>query len=109
MKYEELFLLKQMLCQYAGSDPVMLKLPDLTGEVKILASSIFWVNSSNDLVNSLHKGFGNKVGVSIKSMDTDLKDGDVAIKRDKSKTTLTLITCTKGDKTTQTIYICERI
>ena len=76
MKYEELFLLKQMLCQYAGSDPVMLKLPDLTGEVKILASSIFWVNSSNDLVNSLHKGFGNKVGVSIKSMDTDLKDGE---------------------------------
>ncbi len=76
MKYEELFLLKQMLCQYSGSDPVMLKLPDLTGEVKILASSMFWVNSSNDLVNSLHKGFGDKVGISIKSMDTDLKDGE---------------------------------
>ncbi len=28
MKYEELFLLKQMLCQYSGSDPVMLKLQD---------------------------------------------------------------------------------
>lgn len=45
----------------------------------------------------------------ITNIYTDLKDGDVAIKRDKSKTTLTLITCTKGDKTTQTIYICERI
>ncbi|MCM1338181.1 MAG: DNA polymerase III subunit alpha [Muribaculaceae bacterium] len=76
MKYEELFLLKQMLCQYSGTDPVMLKLPDLTGEVKILASSIFWVNSSNDLVNSLKKGFGQKVGVSIKSMDTNLKGDD---------------------------------
>ncbi len=75
MKYEELFLLKQMLCQYSGSDPVMLKLQDFTGEVKILASSIFWVNSSNDLVNSIIKSFGDKVGISIKSMDTDLKAG----------------------------------
>lgn len=74
MKYEELFLLKQMLCKYNGSDPVMLKLPDLTGEVKILASSIFWVNSSNDLVNALNKGFGQKVDISVKSMDTDLKE-----------------------------------
>ena len=74
MKYEELFLLKQMLCKYNGSDPVMLKLPDLTGEVKILASSIFWVNSSNDLVNALNKGFGQKVDISVKSMDIDLKE-----------------------------------
>jgi len=75
MKYEELFLLKQMLCNHSGSDPVMLKLRDLTGDVKILTSSIFWVNSSNDLVNTLHKGFGEKVAISIKSMDTDIKDG----------------------------------
>lgn len=74
MKYEELFLLKQMLCQHNGSDPVMLKLKDLTGEVKILTSSMFWVNSSNDLVNNLKKSFGSKVEISIKSMDTDLKE-----------------------------------
>lgn len=74
MKYEELFLLKQMLCQHNGSDPVMLKLQDLTGEVKILTSSMFWVNSSNDLVNNLKKGFGEKVEISVKSMDTDLKE-----------------------------------
>jgi len=74
MKFEELVLLKQMLCQYQGSDPVVLKLPDLTGEIRILASSIFWVNSSNDLVNTLNKGFGERVAVSIKSMDTDLKE-----------------------------------
>jgi hypothetical protein len=52
----------------------MLKLDDLTGPVKILTSSIFWVNSSNDLVNALNKGFGKKVAISIRSMDTDLKD-----------------------------------
>ncbi len=45
----------------------------------------------------------------INNIYTDIKDGDVAIKRNKNKNTLTLITCTKGDKETQTIYICELI
>ncbi|MDD4706187.1 MAG: sortase [Bacilli bacterium] len=44
----------------------------------------------------------------IKNIYTDAKDGDLVIKRNKNKTTLTLITCTKGDKNTQTIYIAER-
>ena len=35
------------------------------------------------------------------------KDGTVAIYRDYDKTTLTLITCTKNDKKTQTVYIAE--
>lgn len=74
LKFEELMLMKQMLCKFSGSDPVMLKLPDLTGDVKILASSMFWVNSSNDLVNMLHKRFGERIGISIKSMDTDIKE-----------------------------------
>ena len=68
-KYEEIILLKQMLCKYKGSDPVMLKLPDLTGESKILTASMFWVNTSNDLVNTLNKGFGDRLEVSVKSMD----------------------------------------
>lgn len=74
LKFEELMLMKQMLCKFSGSDPVMLKLPDLTGDVKILASSMFWVNSSNDLVNMLNKRFGEQIGISIKSMDTNLKE-----------------------------------
>ncbi|MDD2505536.1 MAG: sortase [Bacilli bacterium] len=45
----------------------------------------------------------------IKNIYTDIKDGDVVIRRNKNITTLTLITCTKGDKNTQTIYICERV
>ncbi|MBP3820390.1 DNA polymerase III subunit alpha [bacterium] len=68
-KYEEIVLMKQILCKYKGSDPVMLKLPDLTGESKVLTSSMFWVNASNDLVNTLNKGFGSRISVSIKSMD----------------------------------------
>lgn len=45
----------------------------------------------------------------IKNIYTDIKDGDITIKRNKKVSTLTLITCTKGDNTTQTIYICELV
>lgn len=41
----------------------------------------------------------------IDDIYTDIKDGDVTIFRDKSKSTLTMITCTKDDDTRQTIYI----
>ena len=37
----------------------------------------------------------------------DVKDGDVTIYRNKNKTTLTMITCTKDDDTKQTIYVAE--
>ena len=69
LKYEHLFALKQILCKFNGSDPVLFKLQDDTGDVKILTSSIFWVNSSNDLVNTLKKHFNDDLTVSIKSLD----------------------------------------
>ena len=37
------------------------------------------------------------------------KTGKIKIYRDKSKTTLTLVTCTNNNKNTQTIYIAEQI
>lgn len=37
------------------------------------------------------------------------KNGTIAIYRNKEKSTLTLITCTKNDNTKQTVYILERI
>lgn len=37
------------------------------------------------------------------------KDGDIVVYRDYSKTTLTLVTCTKNSKDKQTIYIAELI
>ena len=45
----------------------------------------------------------------ITNIYTDAKDGDVIVKRNPNKSTLTLITCTKDDESTQTIYILERI
>ncbi len=45
----------------------------------------------------------------IVNIYTDQKDGTVTVYRDESKTCLTLITCTKDDETTQTIYILELV
>lgn len=41
----------------------------------------------------------------IDDIYTETKDGDVTIYRDTTKSTLTMITCTKDDDTKQTIYI----
>ena len=43
----------------------------------------------------------------IVNIYNDTKDGDVTIYRNKKKTTLTMITCTKDSDTEQTIYIAE--
>ncbi len=43
----------------------------------------------------------------ITNIYNENKDGDVTIYRNKNKTTLTLVTCTKDDDTKQTIYIAE--
>jgi len=43
----------------------------------------------------------------IVNIYTESKDGTVTIYRDETKSCLTLITCTKDDSTTQTVYIFE--
>jgi hypothetical protein len=73
IKYEDLVSIKDLLCKSSGSDPVMFKLNDIDGETKILTSSIFWVNCTNDLVHAVEKNFGDKVGVSIKSIDSNIE------------------------------------
>lgn len=67
--YEELVALKDILVAHNGSDPVIIKVSSSEESVKIISSSIFWVNSSNDLVNSIKKNFPQKVAVSFKSLD----------------------------------------
>ena len=69
IKFEELVLLKNTLCKNAGSDPVTFKVKDDSGEHKILTASMFWVNSSNDLVNSLKSEFKDRIDIDIKSLD----------------------------------------
>ena len=50
---------------------------------------------------------GKKYTYKIVNIYTQPKVGNIAIYRDYSKTTLTLITCTNNDSTTQTVYIAE--
>lgn len=48
---------------------------------------------------------GRKYTYKIANIYTDRKDGTITIFRNNGKNTLTLITCTKDDEATQTVYI----
>ncbi len=70
IKYEELCGIKNILAKYHGDDPVMIKLPPVNGySTRIMTSSIFWVNSTNELVNNIKQVFPNRIDVSINSLD----------------------------------------
>ena len=64
-----------------------------------------WKLEKGDLASVVYKG--KTYVYKIVNIYNDTKDGDVTIYRDKSKTTLTLITCTKDSDTEQTIYVAE--
>ena len=73
MAYEELFGLKNILAKYHGDDPVMIRLPIYKGYgAKIMTSPIFWVNSTNELVDNLKQNFKDKLEVCINSIDAPL-------------------------------------
>ena len=61
----------------------------------------------NDVAFITYKG--KKYNYSITNIYKQPKTGKIAIYRDYSKTTLTLITCTNNDSTTQTVYILELV
>lgn len=77
-KFEEIVLLKNILCQYSGSDPVTFKIKDFDNDVKVLTSSLFWVNSSNDLINKLNKAFPERIAIDVRSMDGNKPEEAVA-------------------------------
>ena len=52
---------------------------------------------------------GNRYKYKIVNIYKEDKDGSINVIRDLTKTTLTLITCTKDDKTHQTVYILELV
>ena len=52
---------------------------------------------------------GKRYKYQIANIYTVPKNGKVAVYRNYNKTTLTLITCTKNDDTTQTVYIAELV
>lgn len=68
ISYEELVALKDVLAQNGGSDPVVIKVNSNGEKVRVLSSSMLWVNSSNELVSTIKNNF-SKVKVSLKSLD----------------------------------------
>ena len=78
IKYEELCGIKNILAKHHGDDPVMFRMPPVNGySTRILTSPIFWVSSTNDLVNHLQSLFPNEVDVSIRSIDQPLEGANV--------------------------------
>lgn len=91
--------------------------PDVDKGNLILAghSGTGWKAFFNDLYklqksDTLYVTYKNKKYIySIVNIYTQPKIGKVAIYRNYDKTTLTLITCTNNDATTQTVYIAELV
>ena len=90
-------------------------MPDVENGNLIIAghSGTGWKAFFNDL-HLLEVGYearvlyqGNTYIYQITNIYKDKNTGRLAIKRDYNKTTLTLVTCTNNDSSTQTIYIAE--
>lgn len=86
------------------------------GNVIIIGHSGNYSNSYFADLYKLVKGdtasinYNNKIYTyKIVNIYKEAKDGTVTIYRDETKNCLTLITCTKDDETTQTIYILELV
>ncbi len=91
--------------------------PDIEGGNFIIAghSGTGWNSFFNDLYkltenDTVYITYKEKKYIyKIKNIYTQPKIGKLAIYRDYTKTTLTLITCTNNDSTTQTVYIAELV
>lgn len=69
ISYEELVALKDIMFKFNGSDPLIIKVSSDSVPTKIITSSIFWVNSTNELVSTISKNFPTQVKCSVKSLD----------------------------------------
>ena len=58
--------------------PVTFRLKDFDGNVKVLTASMFWVETSNELVNSLKKQFSDRLDIDVRSMDSQEKREETA-------------------------------
>ena len=63
MKFEEIIALKDLLIEHKGTDPVVFKIGNNGGSVKILVSSSYWVQATNDLQNIIENHFKSKVEI----------------------------------------------
>ena len=68
--FEQIVELKDDLVSFKGSDPVLLKLDNDGEEVKLLSSSVFWVDAKNDFAHKISNKYKDKLEVEIKSLES---------------------------------------
>lgn len=69
MNFERLIALKDLLSNFKGDDPIVIKADNDGEEKRVLVSSNFWTNASNELTQTLEKNFANSISVSISSLE----------------------------------------
>ena len=68
--FEQIVELKDDLLKFKGSDPVILKMDNDGDEIKLLSSSVFWVDAKNDFSHTIESKYKDKLEVAIKSLDS---------------------------------------
>ena len=69
LSFEKIMELKNVLSNFKGDDPLIIKINNEKSPVKILVSSNFWVKASNDLTQTMDKAFSNELVTSINSLE----------------------------------------
>ena len=69
LKFEKLVALKDMLANFKGSDPLIFRIDNNGEETKVLVSSNFWTNASNDLTQAIERNFKEELSITISSLE----------------------------------------
>lgn len=70
-KFEEIMALKDLILKYKGSDPIVFNVGGKDSSIKVLASSTFWMNASNDFCREVNRQHKNSVSLEICSLDNN--------------------------------------
>ena len=69
LPFETVMALKSVMANFKGSDPLVIIADNNGIKQRILASSNFWLNATNDMVQTLERQFGNVMKISINSLE----------------------------------------
>lgn len=68
LPFEKIVAIKDIISNHKGNDPLVIKPNANENGTKILASSNFWLNTTNDLIQLLERNFGESISVSVNSL-----------------------------------------
>lgn len=69
VNFETLISIKDTIGEFKGTDPLIIKADNNGTKTKVLASANFWTTASNDLTQTLEKKFGDKIKITINSIE----------------------------------------